>query len=47
MTFPRHARIGSDQVEDRDPLIMVSFRMNDTEQSHAFLNNADNVIFRR
>lgn len=47
MTFPRDARISSDQVEDREEFLVVSFRLNRTKHAHTFLGNADNIIFRR
>lgn len=47
VTLPRHAWIGSNQVEYREKFIMISSRLYGSEQGHSFLGNADNVIFRR
>jgi len=43
---PCHSGTGSDQVKDREQLVMILSGLLSTEQAHPLLGNTDDVLFR-
>ncbi|SFJ91533.1 hypothetical protein SAMN04488498_101271 [Mesorhizobium albiziae] len=46
MAFPRHARIGGDQIKDGKEFIVIAPGLRRPEQDHALAGNPNNVFFR-
>lgn len=44
--LPRYSGTGSDQVKDREQLVMILSGLRGAEQAHPLLGNTDDVLFR-
>ncbi|OBQ64125.1 hypothetical protein A9K72_16450 [Mesorhizobium loti] len=44
--LPYHSGTGSDQIKDREQLVMILSSLHSTEQAHPLLGNTDDVLFR-
>ena len=45
-SLPRYSGTGSDQVKDREQLVMILSGLHSAEQAQPLLGNTDNVFFR-